>query len=84
MPEMFAPALPPEGSQTTATSITTEDMPPQSKSDKEMGPTTSILAPQALSSQATPTGMVYVSAISIRAMAQRLSHIESQLTQFVP
>lgn len=74
--EIFAPAPPPKGSYTTtATTATTEERPPQHQAGKEKGPTTFILAPQATTSHTTPVGMVYVSAISIQEMAQRLSYV---------
>lgn len=82
MPEMFSLAPPHQGSKTTTTTAT-NDRCPQLETDKERQPNIFIPVQHASSSQATPTGMVYISSISLQAMVQRLSHAKSQLTQLV-
>lgn len=65
---MFMPAPPHEVPHTsTATTTATKDRPSQTEVDEKRAPTTSIPTPQAISSQASPASMVYVSAISIQA-----------------
>lgn len=49
----------------------------------ERGPNTTTSALEATPTSTTPDDMVYVSAMSIKDMAQRLAHSESQLTQLL-
>lgn len=81
MPEMFAIEPPSEAPSTTIATTTTKERTPQLETHMEKGPTTNTSALQVSPTSAAPARMVYVTAVSIQSIAQRLTKIKSQLIQ---
>lgn len=74
---------PPSTSTASTTTATTAERPPQTEDDIENGPTTATSSPEAMHTLSTLASMVYIAAVSIQAMAQRLAYTQSQLTQLL-
>lgn len=80
MLEMFVIVpLPKPLSSSTIAAPTTKG-PLQTEADIERGHTTTISTLEAVIAHSTPVSMLYVSAASIQAMAQRQARTKSQLT----